>query len=612
MKKLVSAIIASAVSVSALVPVFAADTFKDVNSKSYSWAYSYVEDMAERGLIKGYEDGTFRPGNSVSRMDAFALFSRLIGSNSEINADLLEKAKEKYADVLKKYNLSYAEGDIAFMMSRGLLSESELDTYFAGTKKTEAMPRHEAAILITKAMLGEQDAKNEVLVDMDYTDVSTIPKASKQYVYYVTQKAIMQGMGENEFSPNTDVLRGQIAVMLSKTAEATKYTFEGVTISEIDATSQNIDIKDADGKDYKIGYDDSARFFKGGEAIAASQLKSGQKAVLTYVSDENGTKLAFADIAANAIDEIKSVIFKSYTPSGKDLVVSVINPADDSVSTYNLSGSASITADGKAITVNNLKSGDYITIGLSGDEIVDIDAMQKSTKVNATIEKVSIVGGTITISSSDSEFDGITLSVAKDATVYKNGDTSSFSELGRGDTAVITLEYGIATKINANAATKKVTGVLKAYTISESPTITINQDGKNYTFDIPANVDITLNGEKATLASFNLGSSITVTVESEVVKKITASDTAGTLSGNQVTGKVVGVYDKIINILNSDNGGDIVITISCTNLTKVISIPQFTEYSLKKIKEGDTLIAYGDYSSGIFVASGITVTPANQ
>ena len=79
MKKLTSAIIAFAISVSALVPVFAADTFKDVNSKSYSWAYGAVEDMVERGIISGYEDGTFRPGNSVSRMDAFALFSRLIG-----------------------------------------------------------------------------------------------------------------------------------------------------------------------------------------------------------------------------------------------------------------------------------------------------------------------------------------------------------------------------------------------------------------------------------------------------------------------------------------------------------------------------------------------------
>ena len=612
MKKLVSAIIASAISVSTLVPVFAADTFKDVNSKSYSWAYSYVEDMAERGLIKGYEDGTFRPGNSVSRMDAFALFSRLIGSNSEINADVLAQAKEKYADVLEKYNLSYAEGDIAFMLSRGILAESELDTYFAGTKKTEAMPRHEAAILITKAMLGEQAAKNEVLVDMDYTDVSSIPKASKQYVYYATQKGIMSGMGDGAFSPNTDVLRGQIAVMLSKTAEATKYTFEGVTISGIDVVSQNIDIKDADGKDYRIGYDDNARFYKGGDSVAVSQLKSGQKAVLTYVSDENGAKLAFADIAANSIDEIKSVIFKSYTPAGKNLVVSVTNPADDSVETYNLSESASITADGKAITVNNLKAGDYITIGISGDEIVDIDAMQKNAKINATIEKVSIVGGTITISSNDAEFDGITLSLSKDVAVYKNGDTSSFSELGRGDTAVITLEYGIITKINATSATRKVTGVLKAYTVSDSPSITINQDGKNYTFDIPANVDITLNGEKANLASFSLGSSITVTVESEVVKKITASDTAGTLTGNQVTGKVVGVYDKTINILNSDNGGDIVITISCTNLTKIISIPQFAEYSIKKIKEGDTIIAYGDYSSGIFVASGITVTPVSQ
>ena len=36
MKKLMSAIVASVISVSTLVPVFAADTFKDVNSKSYS------------------------------------------------------------------------------------------------------------------------------------------------------------------------------------------------------------------------------------------------------------------------------------------------------------------------------------------------------------------------------------------------------------------------------------------------------------------------------------------------------------------------------------------------------------------------------------------------
>lgn len=613
MKKLMSAIIAFAISASALVSVFAADTFKDVNSKSYEWAYSYVEDMAERGLIKGYEDGTFRPANSVSRMDAFALFSRLIGSNSEVNADLLAQAKAKYADVLAKYNLSYAEGDIAFMLSRGILAESELDTYFAGNKKTEAMPRHEAAILITKAMLGEQDAKNEVLVDMDYTDVSSIPKASKQYVYYVTQKGIMSGMGEGAFSPTTNVLRGQIAVMLSKTADATNYTFEDVTISNVDGKSHNIDIKDADGKDYKIGYSDDTRFFKDGEAITATQLKSGQKAILTYVSDGNGAKLAFADVAANStsIEESKSVIFKSYMSSGGTLIITVSDPADDSVLSYTLSPSANITADGKATTINNLKSGDYITIGLSGNEVVDINAMQKSAKINAVIEKISIIGGTITISnSSDAEFEGITLSISQDARVYKNGDTSGFSELGRGDKVEITLEYGIVTKINATSAKKTVTGVLKSYTVSDSPSLTINRDGTDYTFDIPANVDITLNGEKASLSAFNIGSSITVTVESEVVKKIVASSTSASLTNSEITGTFVGASDKAIIIENSDDGGNVQITVSTNNATKIFVPNPYSEYTIKKMKSGDFIRAYGGWENGFFVASTITVTPA--
>lgn len=611
MKKLMSAIVASVICVSALVPVFAADTFKDVNSKSYSWAYSYVEDMAERGLIKGYEDGTYRPGNSVSRMEAFALFARLMGSNSEVNADTVSAAKEEYKDVLSKYNLSYAEGDVAFMLLRGVITEDELDTYFEGSKKTQPMPRYEAAILITKAMLGEQNAKNEVLVDMDYTDVSSIPKAAKQYVYYVTQKGIMSGMGNNEFSPNTDVLRGQIAVMLSKTADAADYAFDSVTITELDESLKNIRIKDADGAEFTIGYADSARFFKDGSAVVASSLKSGQKAVLTYISDGEGTRLAFADISAGSVDERKSVIFKEYTSAGGTLIITVTEPSTDAVQTYVLSDSAAIKADGKAININNLKAGDYVTLGIGGDAVVEIDAMQKSAKVNAVIEKISSLG-TITISSEETEFDGITLSVAQNAAVYKNGDTAGFSALGRGDKVVITLEYGIITKINATSATKTVTGVLKGYNISDTPTITINRDGTVYTFDVPANADITLNGEKAALSAFNIGSSITVTVESEVVKKITASDSSGNLTGTQVTGNVIGVYDKTISIVNSENGGDVTITISCTSYTRIYAVPKLNEYAIKNIKNGDSLVAYGEYSNGIFVASGIILTPSAQ
>jgi hypothetical protein len=612
MKKLMSAIVASAISVSTLVPVFAADTFKDVNSKSYSWAYSYVEDMAERGLIKGYEDGTFRPGNSVSRMDAFALFARLMGSNSEANADTLEEAKREYADILSKYDLSYAEGDVAFMLLRGIITEDELDTYFEGSKKTQAMPRYEAAILITKAMLGEQDAKNEVLVDMDYTDVSSIPKAAKQYVYYATQKGIMSGMGNNEFSPTTDVLRGQIAVMLSKTADATGYAFDSVTIVELDEVLENITIKDADGSEVTIGYNDSARFFKNGNAVVASSLQRGKKAVLTYVYDGDTTRLAFADIFEGEVDMRKAVIFRNCASASGTLMLTVTEPSTETVQSYILSSSATITSDGKATNINKLKAGDYITIGLSGDTVVEIDAMQKSTKFDAVIEKISALGGTITISSDDAEFDGITLSIADDILITRNGEKVGFSDLARGDSIKVTLEYGLITRIIATSTKRTVTGVLKGYNVSdtEALTITINRDGTNYTFDVPANAEITLNGEKAKFADLILGSSITVTVESEVVKKITASDSVGNITGSQVTGTVAGVYDKTITIVNSENGGDVTITVTCTSSTRIYSVPKLNEYAIKSIKNGDTIVAYGEYKNGIFVAEGIIVTPS--
>ena len=107
-------LLASAVAASMAVPVMAKDTFKDLDGQ-YSWSKEYVEEMAQKGLIAGFDDGTYRPGNDVSRMDAFALFARLMGSNNEANEEILEAALEKYGDVLEDYKLKYTEGDIAYL-----------------------------------------------------------------------------------------------------------------------------------------------------------------------------------------------------------------------------------------------------------------------------------------------------------------------------------------------------------------------------------------------------------------------------------------------------------------------------------------------------------------
>lgn len=51
------------------------NTLKDVNAKA--WYFKYVQAAYESGWIKGYQDGTFRPGAAITRAEAVALISRM-------------------------------------------------------------------------------------------------------------------------------------------------------------------------------------------------------------------------------------------------------------------------------------------------------------------------------------------------------------------------------------------------------------------------------------------------------------------------------------------------------------------------------------------------------
>lgn len=57
--------------------------FPDVTAE-YSWAYGYINIATGRGLIKGYEDGTFRPGADVTQAEALTILVRALGYNDNL------------------------------------------------------------------------------------------------------------------------------------------------------------------------------------------------------------------------------------------------------------------------------------------------------------------------------------------------------------------------------------------------------------------------------------------------------------------------------------------------------------------------------------------------
>ena len=103
-KKLLCSIL-SLLLLTSVISVSAA-TFSDVeNDATVSWAKPYIDEMSERGYIKGYEDGTFKPNNSVSKTESLILLARMIGVDSESYADSVENAVAEYSSVLSPYLL---------------------------------------------------------------------------------------------------------------------------------------------------------------------------------------------------------------------------------------------------------------------------------------------------------------------------------------------------------------------------------------------------------------------------------------------------------------------------------------------------------------------------
>lgn len=608
MKKIISMLLASALAVSAMVPVMAKDTFSDV--KDGHWAKEYVEDMAAKGLISGYDDGTYRPGTDVSRMDAFALFARLMGSNNEANEEVLEVAVDEYSAILEDYNLKYTESDIAFLLYRGIITAEELDTYFKGSKKTEAMPRYEAAILITKAMLAEEKATEEVLFDMDYSDAKEIPGEAKQYVYFVTQKGIMSGTGTGKFEPNTPVQRGQVAVMLSKTANSTNYNFEVAKLEEVDTSANNIKIEDYDDQ---IGYNKDTVVFSEGEEVSDKKLFAGQTVVLTYAEDDEGVKVVYIDILKAEVTEKIKTIYKGYTSNAGKLFVNVEDPVTGDTTQYTCSPNAIIKIDGEALNINKIKAGEYVELGLGGEIVLEITSLEKTETIKDATLKTIDPKGAIVISHEDKKYDGMKFDLGGSVKIVRNSDSADFADLYKGDILTIKIEYGVLASVNAKSSKKVVKGILKSYTISENPTLTVSVNGKEEVYNIPVDVKIILEGNEAKLADLDIGSGIEINLESDAVKKIQTADDVVTNLGTKLSGQVVSVNTaaKVILITYMDGDKEVSQYITCKDTTKFIVMPSFGDYSLKKVKEGDKVEAYGAYQNGIFICTGMTVIPAN-
>jgi len=590
----------SAVSVSAL-------TFSDVeNDPTVEWAKPYINAMADAGYLKGYEDGTFKPNNTISKTEALILLARMIGVNNDSFADSLEYALEENESVLKKYSTNY-KNEVSFLLYAGVLKASELDTYISSANKNSALLRYEAAILLTKLLGAEEEVQGNAFVSSSYADTVEIPDSARAYVEYVKDAGIMQGMGNNaqgkpEFWPNTAVTRSQMAKMLYSLIDILDLSVQTGVVVAVDDFEESVTIS-IDGNDIVNPVEKNTKFKINGEDVALEDLSVGMHVKITHLAGK--VKMIENNVAID--DAVIYGLVSATRDSGGTKSVTIADANDKSiVETYVLSKDAKVKVNGAIDLFSKVKNNNYVALTIVDGEVEILEVVDKSTTAGGTLISVDASGEhTILNVKSSGTGENVKYEISADGVqVSRNSLDSNLSELMNGDTVSLRLTYGKVTKISASSKNHSFSGNINYITHTTSGTVVgIEVNNKVTEYKVNKSVKIVIDStEEGTVFDLRPGSDVKVGLQSSEIISVEA---AGSVAKSQLTGVVKSVNATYGLMIVEEAGTEYNVFVNSN--TKIIDSTTGRTVALKSVEKGKSVTVTGSNASGVLEASVIVI-----
>lgn len=167
------------------------------------WGADYCDFLYNRGISGGYDDGTFRPDDLLTRLD----FSVML-----YNALRLDPAK--YAGVALPF------ADLDQLPERTLPAVRALyaEGIVTGTQGKDGKLIFNPAGNLTRAqaaaMIGRSQEKGCALAELTFTDAAQIPGYATFYIRTMAAQGILSGYADGAFRPQSNITRGQMAKIL--------------------------------------------------------------------------------------------------------------------------------------------------------------------------------------------------------------------------------------------------------------------------------------------------------------------------------------------------------------------------------------------------------------
>lgn len=160
------------------------------------WAFVYIADLADRGVINGYEDGSFKPSKTVTRAEWSKIMVDAAGVQvSDDNVyftDMANHWANEYINAAKNYLTGYTDGSY---------------------RPDQAATREDVTVAMVRLKgydLSEVDYSNL----SKFTDVDSISNAAKGYVSVALQNNLISGFEDNTFRGQDTLTRAEAATLL--------------------------------------------------------------------------------------------------------------------------------------------------------------------------------------------------------------------------------------------------------------------------------------------------------------------------------------------------------------------------------------------------------------
>ncbi len=171
-------------------PAQSGSSFNDMSSNH--WASASVDFLKGNGWITGYEDGSFRPDNNITRAEYAKLILNVF--------DIKEGGEANFNDVS---NDAWYAPFVASAQANGIITGID-GSFFPERNLT----RQDAAVIICR-ILGKSSAEN-----LTFADKESIADYAVSAVSYLCGIGVINGYSDNTFKPEGYITRAEISKII--------------------------------------------------------------------------------------------------------------------------------------------------------------------------------------------------------------------------------------------------------------------------------------------------------------------------------------------------------------------------------------------------------------